>query len=213
MIYLKRVSICVVRRHSFLVASHLISDVTFYLWRHIYMCRHSSFVYQTSHLSLGFMGVPTGHPKTSENSFVLDKTPITRNLAGEWESSRIWSWLAWGVEVEHQTWKWSNKSLFNIFWRNQRVYLAKIKIILNINLNSKTEPLPRVSQCVSIDGLESPLPQVGDYLELGWGDGGGSKTLFRFLLQLLWKRFMKKSGGPMPNLLTPVCSSVFASQS
>lgn len=35
MIYLKRVSICVVRRHSFLVASHLISGVTFYLWRHI----------------------------------------------------------------------------------------------------------------------------------------------------------------------------------
>ena len=51
-----------------------------------------------------------------------------------------------------------------MFWRNQRVDLAKTKIILNIKFNSKTETLPRVSQCFSIDGLESPLPQVGEYL-------------------------------------------------
>ena len=58
----------------------------------------------------------------SENSLVLDKTPITLNLAGEWWSSKSWSLLAWGVEAEHQTWINVNKLYYvksileNPFW-------------------------------------------------------------------------------------------------
>ena len=95
----------------------------FNLWRHKHFIRifkslnlvARTFFYQTSHLAFGFMSDPTGHWNTSENSLVLDRTPMTLNLAGEWESSRIWSWLAWGVDVEHQTWKnYSEHSIYNL---------------------------------------------------------------------------------------------------
>ncbi len=72
--------------------------------RHFGKAKNDVTLYQTSHLALGFIGVPTGQRKTSENSLVLERTPMTLNRAGEWESSRICNWLACGVEVEHQTW-------------------------------------------------------------------------------------------------------------
>lgn len=59
--------------------------------------------YQTSHLCSGFMGALGWHWKALANSLELDRTPMTLNLAGEWGSSRIWSFLVWGVDAEHQT--------------------------------------------------------------------------------------------------------------
>lgn len=35
-------------------------------------------VYQTVHLSVGFIGEPIGHPKASAKSFEFDKGPTTR---------------------------------------------------------------------------------------------------------------------------------------
>ena len=53
-----------------------------------------SSIYQTVHLWLGFIWVPFLHCQASWNSSEFESAPITRNLAGEWGSSRIWSLLA-----------------------------------------------------------------------------------------------------------------------
>lgn len=45
--------------------------------------------YHTSHFLNGFIGEPGLHLNSFENSFKLDKGPITRNLAGECGSFSI----------------------------------------------------------------------------------------------------------------------------
>lgn len=40
------------------------------------------FFYHTAHFSFGFMALPIGHLKASENSSMLDSVPRTLTLAG-----------------------------------------------------------------------------------------------------------------------------------
>jgi hypothetical protein len=137
------------------VASQLISDVTARLFTRLRTClwgswgsrrgirkRRKTLLCWTRHRSPG--------------TWLESESPPGSGAGwpGEWR----WNTRPGSDPIKHSIFNVICTYLFNIFWRNQRVDLAKIKIILNINLNSKTKPLPRVSQCVSIDGLESPPP-------------------------------------------------------
>ena len=39
-------------------------------------------IYHTLHFFIGFIGLPTGQPKSVENSCMLEKGPCTRNISG-----------------------------------------------------------------------------------------------------------------------------------
>lgn len=63
----------------------------------------SCLFHQTLHLTLGFIGEPTGHWNSLENSSKLLNAPITRNLPGECTAVFILFLLASRLISPHQT--------------------------------------------------------------------------------------------------------------
>lgn len=59
--------------------------------------------HQTSHLSTGFMGEPSGQLNCSENSRRLETDPMTRKFGRLWESLMMELLMSPGVLVVHHT--------------------------------------------------------------------------------------------------------------
>lgn len=59
--------------------------------------------YHISHLTVGFIGVPSLQWNSSENSGKLDNVPITRNCGGECGSFSICKFVVSSVTAEHHT--------------------------------------------------------------------------------------------------------------
>ena len=60
-------------------------------------------IYHTLHFLIGFIGLPTGQPKSVENSCMLEKGPRTRNISGAWTPVSTRSFKAFGRYFAHQT--------------------------------------------------------------------------------------------------------------
>lgn len=59
-------------------------------------------VYQRLHLSLGFMGEPTGQAKSRAKKGEFMAPPLTLHSGGEWESVTMSCSMRSGLLLEHQ---------------------------------------------------------------------------------------------------------------
>ena len=73
-----------------------------------FSCSMNRTNYQTTHLSSGFIGDPTGQLKSSENSLILDNGAITLKRWGEWESVKMIFFSLSFRWLPHQFWKSKN---------------------------------------------------------------------------------------------------------